>query len=897
MSGTQATTSTQAPTSTPTATPSPNDTIVSGTSSSIIDSAGNKWTITAGGQVAVNGVADATTKGVIELAYVSGTIWQENSSRLWWGETEPNASWAPSAGTPTSPLPATPTPTPVPTPTPSPTPTPTPAPTPTPTPSPTPSPNDTVVNGTAGTIIDASGNQWTIIAGGQVEINGVADATTKGVIELAYVNGIIWQENSSELWWGETEPNASWAPSAGTPTSPLPATPTPMPVPTPTPTPTLNELTPTSGSTLTDAAGNKWTLTSAGVVDENGTAVPGSSGTSAFAIVSGVDYGQDATSQSWFTYSPTSQSWTSSAAPVLTPSPTPTPAPGGPAGISNAQDLINYFTQLQGKGIVSGEFIETGDPASATIDPLTTLASQTGQNLGLIGIDYWHDGGSGPAITADANADAIAQWKAGGLVELGPDIPNPTTGGGSFDTSNLDAAGLLTPGTATNNALNASLSQVAAGLQQLQNAGVVVLFRPFLESNGNWFWWGAGNLSASQFQALWQYTYNYMTNTMGLHNLVWVYAINAGFALPGRTLTDTYPGSAYVNITGQDLYTDNPGADGTATYQALLALGKPTALAEFGSGGPSNGDPSFSLPTLISQVQADMPKTVYWLNWWNQNSGGNGWGMEADQNTSAALNDGYVINRGQIANSSTSPPTPTPTPTPNPPPTPNDTMVLAGATTAITDGSGAKWTITSTGQVALNGVADTTTANVTELVYVNNEVWQENAAGMWYGKTSSAAAWSAGTSTSPLPAPITIASGIVSDTISQSEVSVAATSGGHMLFLSGSGDIVTLAGGANTITDTGSGNTYILPAGGNGSDTFTSNILATGDTLDLKTALAATNWTGSASTLTNYLTVTDSAKTTTLSISSSSGGPGTAIATITGATTATLASLLTHSIT
>ena len=47
----------------------------------------------------------------------------------------------------------------------------------------------------------------------------------------------------------------------------------------------------------------------------------------AFAIVGNVYYGQDAATQDWYTYSQASQSWTSSAAPVLTPTPTPTPTP------------------------------------------------------------------------------------------------------------------------------------------------------------------------------------------------------------------------------------------------------------------------------------------------------------------------------------------------------------------------------------------------------------------------------------------------------------------------------------------------------------------------------------------------------------------------------------------
>jgi hypothetical protein len=252
------------------------------------------------------------------------------------------------------------------------------------------------------------------------------------------------------------------------------------------------------------------------------------------------------------------------------------------------------------------------------------------------------------------------------------------------------------------------------------------------------------------------------------------------------------------------------------------------------------------------------------------------------------------------AGTSTSPLPATP---PTPPKTPvasaNDTAVLAGSAAAITDASGNTWTITSGGQVAVNGVADTTTANVTELAYVGKEVWQENTANLWWGKTSPTAAWSpaAGTATSPLPAAITIASATTSSTVTQSQVSVVATAGTHLVFIKGSGDIVSLTGGADTITDTGSNNTYILPAAGKGSDAFTSNILTIGDTLDLKPALAATNWNGSASTLSQYLTVTDTTKGATLSIAATSGGTGVAIGSISGATTATLSSLLAHSIT
>jgi hypothetical protein len=203
------------PTPTPSTTASPSNTqVFAGSTAAIIDSSGNRWTITSGAQIAVNGTVDTTTANVIEIAYEQGVIWQENQSDLWWSKTSPSAAWAPPAGTSVSPIPATPTPTPAPTP----------APTPGPTPTVTTSANDTqVAIGSTSAIIDSAGNQWTITSGGQIAVNGTVDATTGRVILLAYENSVIWQENADDLWWSKTSVSATWLPAGGTAVSPIPA--------------------------------------------------------------------------------------------------------------------------------------------------------------------------------------------------------------------------------------------------------------------------------------------------------------------------------------------------------------------------------------------------------------------------------------------------------------------------------------------------------------------------------------------------------------------------------------------------------------------------------------------------------------------------------------------------
>lgn len=157
-------------------------------SGSVIDATGEVWTITASGQVAVNGVPDSTTSSVIELAYVSHAVWYETSGGLWRFKTKASDTWQPAAGTATSPLTIAE------------------------------SPNGTDVVTVGPTITDSHGTTFSISSGGQVLINGVADAVTNSVVELAYVNHVLWQKNSGGSWYSYLGTPGSYA---GPSTSPL----------------------------------------------------------------------------------------------------------------------------------------------------------------------------------------------------------------------------------------------------------------------------------------------------------------------------------------------------------------------------------------------------------------------------------------------------------------------------------------------------------------------------------------------------------------------------------------------------------------------------------------------------------------------------------------------------
>lgn len=332
----------------------------------------------------------------------------------------------------------------------------------------------------------------------------------------------------------------------------------------------------------------------------------------------------------------------------------------GPAAV------LALFNSYKGTHAMSCQFTEIqGLAQTQSGGAIDAIHSNTGQYLGMIGGDYWWFGSTSATADTTYNAAAIQWWNAGGLITMSFSMPNPTTGGYVGDVSNLDAAGILTSGTSTNTALLTALSSAAAGIAALQTAGVTIIFRPFHENNGNWFWWGTNFLSTSQFAQLWQFVYNYMTNTKGLKNIVWLFSVNAGISNYSQTIPRYNAIMAlgnYIDITGFDLYTSNPD-DGIADYNTLNGLGKLVCLCEYGPGTPSSGDSSFNEQTLINTLKTSMKNIVFWQQWWAP------WGIGNCQNGSGALNDPWVLNRGEFA-LTTTPPTPTP-PTPTPPtPTP-----------------------------------------------------------------------------------------------------------------------------------------------------------------------------------------------------------------------------------
>ncbi len=157
---------------------------------------------------------------------------------------------------------------------------------------------------------------------------------------------------------------------------------------------------------------------------------------------------------------------------------------------------------------------------------------------------------------------------------------------------------LVTPGTLLNERWKSQVDVIAWHLRQLRDAGVPVIWRPYHEMNGGWFWWGK-KTGESGYKKLYRMLFDRLVHYHGLNNLLWVYGANQ--LGPGVDSYDTYyPGNDVVDILATDVYHGFERAD----YDALLALagGKPIALAEVGA------PPSES-------VLADEPAWTWFMLW------------------------------------------------------------------------------------------------------------------------------------------------------------------------------------------------------------------------------------------------------------------------------------------
>ena len=312
------------------------------------------------------------------------------------------------------------------------------------------------------------------------------------------------------------------------------------------------------------------------------------------------------------------------------------PNPANPQTNARARAILQYIAGLEHrseKRLLSGQFTDFGD--NGTLAIMERIHQKTGHWPAMVGFDYV-DFPSGGLATKVANQSAIAYWKAGGLVTVGVHLYNPANPNrGGLRDKGVDLKELLRPDSATHARWMEELDQLAAGLQELKEAGVVVLWRPFHEMNGGWFWWGAK--PPEDFIKVWRHMFDYFTTTKKLDHLLWVYGPNHM-----DNTADYYPGDGYADIVGFDAYTDHIDPQHIKGYEALARLPKPFGFGEYGPHGPEKPPGTYDYRRFITGVEKHFPRTSFFMSW-NEK-----WSLASNEHVKALLDHPWMINRADL---------------------------------------------------------------------------------------------------------------------------------------------------------------------------------------------------------------------------------------------------------
>jgi Glycosyl hydrolase family 26 len=182
-------------------------------------------------------------------------------------------------------------------------------------------------------------------------------------------------------------------------------------------------------------------------------------------------------------------------------------------------------------------------------------------------------------------------YEKGGVITISWHLHNPLTGKTAWDPSAGTVASVL-PGGTKHELFKTWLDKVAVfmkGLKGKHGEFIPVIFRPFHELNGNWFWWGGNHCTPDEFKKLWMFTVNYLQNEKMIHHLL--YAYNTDRFTSREEYLEKYPGSEWVDIIGVDIYQKKASndkfkeeLDHMLTMLTAIAIekNKLPALTEFG---------------------------------------------------------------------------------------------------------------------------------------------------------------------------------------------------------------------------------------------------------------------------------------------------------------------------
>jgi mannan endo-1,4-beta-mannosidase len=222
-----------------------------------------------------------------------------------------------------------------------------------------------------------------------------------------------------------------------------------------------------------------------------------------------------------------------------------------------------------------------------------------------------------------------------------------------WEQSPVEAVSKIIPGGSHHDVFKNSLKQVADFAKSLVGADgklIPVIFRPFHEFDGDWFWWGKAHCTTSDYKTLYQFTVTYLRDSLGVHNFLYAWSPDKNFNTETQFL-ERYPGDAYVDLVGMDNYGDmQPGTSPTVAAQKLKIVSEyaksKNKLAAMTETGLMNLTLSnWYTQMLLKALQSEKVELSYVLVWANTKEAY--WtpykGHSAESDFKSFKNSAYVV--------------------------------------------------------------------------------------------------------------------------------------------------------------------------------------------------------------------------------------------------------------
>ena len=239
------------------------------------------------------------------------------------------------------------------------------------------------------------------------------------------------------------------------------------------------------------------------------------------------------------------------------------------------------------------------------------VKSVTGSHPAVIGIDFSGFSGRPPEAIQKTKEEVrktvIETYNRGGVITAAWHFVNPISKGGFYwvDSVSKPAVKFIIPGGEAHPAYKAILKEIGDWAHSVQGADgklVPVIFRPYHEFDGGWFWWGKPHATRDEFIALWRFTVSYLRDSLNVHNFLYAFSPDNKFNNEEEYL-ERYPGNEWVDMIGVDNYGDM-GRDGG--YNLEAATRKLKIVSDFAL---KEGKLAAFTETGLESI----PNT----NWWN----------------------------------------------------------------------------------------------------------------------------------------------------------------------------------------------------------------------------------------------------------------------------------------